>query len=87
MTAGVGQPPGNHVGVHSEQAPVGVQQVLLVGDQRVSGLDVRNGLRRCSGSEQHCGQGGDHRHCRKIEGSRRFSHKRKSTTCLLLLSH
>ena len=48
--------PRNHAGVHPKQAAVGVQQVLLVGDQSISHFNVALRLGRRDRREQQCHQ-------------------------------
>ena len=60
--SGLSHPPGHCVGIHPEQAPVGVEQVLLVGDELIAYLDVvlTNGLLSCRRPRyrNRCGQDG-----------------------------
>ena len=53
----VGASTGDHLGVHVEQTPIGVQEVLLVGDQLIAnrhvGRRLRGGRWRC-GNNSEC---------------------------------
>lgn len=70
----VGATSGNYLSVHPEQTPIGVQQVLLVGDQLITGLDVAHCLRRSPRRHRN-------HECRNHQGQNNTNRERPAPHC------